>query len=70
MSNFIILLSSSYYSVYSIVKSLELINISFLENKKLPRELLIINGITFIVSSYIFICDGLSTLSYFKSSIM
>ena len=55
MSNYIILFSSLFGSVYLMVKSLELINRSFLENKKIPRELIIINGLTFTASSYIFI---------------
>jgi hypothetical protein len=55
MSNYIILFSSLFGSVYLMAKSLELINSSFLENKKIPRELIIINGLTFAASSYIFI---------------
>jgi hypothetical protein len=68
MSNSIILFSSLFGSVYLISISLELINRSFLENKKIARELIIINGLTFLVSSSIFIGGTLSNLSYFKSS--
>jgi hypothetical protein len=68
MSNSIILFSSLFGSVYLMSISLGLINRSLLENKKIPRELIIINGLTFVVSSSIFIGGTLSNLSYFKSS--
>ena len=55
MSNSIILFSSLFGSVYLMSISLGLINKSFLENKKIPRELIIINGLTFVVSTSIFI---------------
>ena len=67
MSNSIILFSSLFGSVYLMSISLGLINMSILENKKIPRELIIINGLTFVVSSSIFIGGTLSNLSYFKS---
>jgi hypothetical protein len=66
MSNSIILFSSLFGSVYLMSISLGLINWSLLENKKIPRELIIINGLTFLVSSSIFISRTLSNLSYFK----
>ena len=65
MSNSIILFSSLFGSVYLMAKSLELINSPLLENKKIPRELIIINGLTFSISSYVFIAVSLSNLSYF-----
>ena len=68
MSNSIILFSSVFGSVYLMSISLGLINRSFLENKKIPRKLIIINGLTFIVSSSIFIGGTLSMLTYFKFS--
>jgi hypothetical protein len=68
MSNSIILFSSLFGSVYLMSISLGVINMSLLENKKIPRELIIINGLTFVVSSSIFIGGSLSALSYFKSS--
>jgi hypothetical protein len=68
MSNSIILCSSLFGSVYLMSISLGLINRSFLENKKIPRKLIIINGLTFIVSSSIFIGGTLSMLTYFKFS--
>jgi hypothetical protein len=68
MSNSIILFSSLFGSVYLMSISLILINGTLLENKKIQRELIIINGLTFLVSSSIFIGGTLSNLSYFKSS--
>ena len=62
MTNSIILFSSLFGSVYLMAKSLELINSSFLDNKQIPRELIIINGLTFAVSGYIFIGVSLSNL--------
>ena len=55
MSNSIILFSALFGSVYLMSISLVLINRSFLDNKKIPHELIIINGLTFAVSSSIFI---------------
>lgn len=55
MSNYIILSSCLFGSVYLMSKSLELINMSFLDNKKMPPELIIFNGLTFVVSCAIFI---------------
>jgi len=65
--NSIILFSSLFSSVYLMSISLGLINMSLLENKKIPRELLIINGLSFVVSSSIFIGVTLSNLPYLKS---
>ena len=67
--NSIILFSSLFGSVYLMSISLGLINMSLLENKKIPRELLIIHGLSFVVSSSIFIGVTLSNLPYFTSSI-
>jgi hypothetical protein len=50
-------------SVYLMSKSLELINRSVLDNKKMPHELIIFNGLTFVVSSSIFI-GGFTLLSF------
>ena len=69
MSNSIILSSCLFGSVYLTSISLGLINMSFLENKKIPRELFIINGLTFVVSGSIFIGSfAILSLSYLKSS--
>jgi hypothetical protein len=68
MSNSIIIFSSLFGSVYLMSISLGLINMSFLDNKKIPRELIIINGLTFVTSSYIFIDISLSNLYYLKYS--
>ena len=69
MSNSIILFSSLFGSVYLMSISLGLINRSILDNKKIPRELIIINGLTFVVSTTIFI-RGVTLLdfSHFKYS--
>lgn len=50
MYNSIILSSYLFGSFYLCSTSLLLINRSLLENKKLPNELIIINGLTFLVS--------------------
>ena len=68
MSNSITLCSCLFGSVYLMSISLGLINRTLLENKKLPRKLIIINGLTFMVSSSIFIGRTLSNLSHFTSS--
>jgi len=64
MSNSIILSSSLFGSVYLMSISLGLINRSLLENKKLPRELIIINGLIFLVSSSIFIGSTLYIITF------
>ena len=69
MSNSIILSSCLFGSVYLMSKSLELINRPVLYDKKIPRELIIFNGLTFVVSSSIFIGGfTLLSFSFFKSS--
>lgn len=70
MSNSIILFSSLFGSVYLMSVSLCLLNRLLLENEKIPRKLIIINGLTFVVSGYIFIGVSLSNLSHFKSSMV
>ena len=70
MSNSIILFSSLFGSVYLMSVSLGLLNRLLLENEKIPRKLIIINGLTFVVSGYIFIGVSLSNLSHFKSSMV
>jgi hypothetical protein len=68
MLNSIILISYLFGSVYLMSISLNLMNRLFLENKKIPRELIIINGLTFAVSSFIFITGTLSNITHFKFS--
>ena len=63
MRNSIMLSSCLFGSVYLMSKSLELINRSVLDNKKMPHELIIFNGLTFVVSSSIFI-GGFTLLSF------
>jgi hypothetical protein len=53
MYSFIILSSTLFGSVYIHSKSLELINISLSKNKKIPNELIAINVLTFVTSSFI-----------------
>ena len=53
MANFI-LFTSLFGSIYLMSTSLGMINMSFLENKKIPYKLIIINGLTFLISSYVF----------------
>jgi len=68
MYDSIILSSCLFGSVYIFSKSLELINMSLLENKKIPRKLIVINGLAFIISGSIIICNfKLVNSSYFKS---
>lgn len=61
MSHSIILSSCLFGSVYLMAKSLDNINRLFLgecriiDNNKIPRKLLFLNGLTFVVSSSIFI---------------
>lgn len=67
MSNSIILFSSLFSSVYLMSISLGSINKLLLENKKIPRELMIINGLTFVVSGYIFIEISSSNMFHKKN---
>ena len=46
-------------SAYIFSTSLILINWTLLENKKIPRKLIIINGLTFIISGTVFISSFL-----------
>ncbi len=55
MYNSIILSSCLFGSVYIFSTSLQAINRSFLENKKIPNNLLIINGLTLIMSGSVFL---------------
>ena len=53
MYKHIILSSCLFGSFYLCSTSLFLLNKLSLENKKIPNELIIINGLTFLVSGYI-----------------
>ena len=55
MYNSIILSSCLFGSVYIFSTSLQSINRSFLENKKIPNNLIIINGLTLIISGSVFL---------------
>jgi hypothetical protein len=52
MYNFIILSSTLFGSVYIHSKSLELMNISLSQNKKIPDKLIAINILTFMMTSF------------------
>ncbi len=62
----IILSSSLFGSLYLCSTSLRLINNALLENKKIPYKLIIINGLTFLVSGSIILYN----FSLLKSSSM
>ena len=67
----IILSSCLFGSYYLCSTSLLLLNRSLLENKKLPNELIIINGLTFLVSGSIVIYNfSLLNSCHFKSSMV
>lgn len=53
----IIISSCLFGSLYIFSKSLELINKSYIQDKKSTNLLIAINGLTFIVSGSIFICS-------------
>ncbi len=55
MHNTIILSSCLFGSVYLCSESLKLINDIFLKNKKIPYTLIVINGLTFLLSGSIFL---------------
>ena len=55
INNSIILSSCLFGSVYIFSKSFESMNRSFLENKKIPNKLFIINGLTFVISGSIYV---------------
>ena len=59
MYNSIIISSCLFGSIYLFSQSLYLLNISFIENKKPPTELIIINGLTFVATGTIFISSYL-----------
>lgn len=55
MLKYVVLSSCLFGSVYICSKSLHLMNQAYLENKKIPNKLMIINGLTFIFSGSVFI---------------
>ena len=64
MYNSIILSSCLFGSVYIFSTSLQSINRFFLENKKIPNNLIIINGLTLIISGSVF----LYSIRYIKNN--
>jgi hypothetical protein len=63
MYKFIILSSYLFGSVYIFSTSLQSINRLFLENKKIPNKLIIINSLTFIISGSVFLYGANYTLN-------
>ena len=66
MSNSIILSSCLFGSVYMFSTSLIAINMSFIENKKIPNKLMIVNGLTCIISGSVFLYNISFTLKILK----
>ena len=66
MYNSIILSSCLFGSVYLFSISLKLINMSFIENKKMPLKLIVINGLTFVLSGSIIIYSFTYAFSHFS----
>jgi hypothetical protein len=65
----IILSSCLFGSFYLCSTSLLFINKSLLENKKLPNELMIMNGLTFLMSGFMVVYNfSLLNSFHFKSS--
>lgn len=56
MFNHIILSSSLFGSIYILSTSLILINKLFLEYEKPVYKLIVLNGVVFVVSGFMFIC--------------
>ena len=65
MFNTITICTCLFGSVYLCSKSLELMNNSLLEDKKISNKLIILNGLTFIVSGSIFF--GFMGIHYYRA---
>ena len=61
----IIISSCLFGSVYIFSKSLKLINESLLLDKKIKNKLIIINGLTFLISSSIWLC-GINLITFYN----
>jgi hypothetical protein len=61
----IILSGTLFGSIFLFSKSLETINISQIENRKIPNQLILLNNLTFVLSGSIFIYF---TCTYVKTS--
>ena len=67
MTNSIVVISSCLFgSVYLMTKSLELINNHPFEDSKTKHGIIILNGLTFIVSGSIFVSSMIYTFKYFN----
>lgn len=54
--NYIILSTGLFGSVYLCSTTLTLINMTYIENKKMPNELIVLNWLTFIITGSLVIC--------------
>ncbi len=72
MYNHIILSSSLFGSIFLFSTSLILTNRALLEDKKIPNEVFVLNGLTMFVSGSIIVYYNFSllNLSHFKSSMV
>ena len=72
MYNHIILSSSLFGSIFLFSTSLILTNKALLEDKKIPNEVFVLNGLTMLVSGSIIVYYNFSllNLSHFKSSLV
>jgi hypothetical protein len=59
----IVLSTCLYGSVYIFCTSLTMINMTLLKKRKVPRELILLNGLTFISSGFIFLHISVPALS-------
>ena len=66
MYDSIIVYSCLFGSVYLFSTSLTAINMSFIENKKIPNKLMIVNGLTCIISGSVFLYGIKHTLKVLK----
>ena len=67
-----IVLSSYFFgSVYLFSKSLEFINRVYLQDKKIPDKLIVLNGLTFVMTGTVVLYSySLLNLHHFKSSMV
>lgn len=70
MYNTIIFSSCLFGSIYIFSKSLDAINKQLIENKKIPREVMLINCLTCIFTGSIFVSIHLLHLCAFKTPII
>jgi|Laugresu1bdmlbdd_1035124.scaffolds.fasta_scaffold246853_1 hypothetical protein len=65
----IVLTSYFFGSVYLFSKSLEFINRAYLQDNKIPDKLIVLNGLTFVMTGTVVLYSySLLNLPHFKSS--